>query len=147
MAKPLNIDAVGAALGRLIEHENIPLAVQDGDGAPFAISPLSADDRAGLLPVFLVAGEAVWREATGQRFGLVIEQDPKALLGYRVVEAGEVPLTIAMLAILEAIERARDGKATLQIERLVSVAIGATANAKAMLPPPAPAADLRPRLR
>ena len=147
MAKRLNVDAVGAALVRLIERENIPLAFQDGNRPPFAMSALSADDRAGLLPVFLVAGEAVWREATRQRFGLIIEQDPRALLGFRVTDAGEVPMTIALLAILDAIERARDGQPTLRIDRLISVAMDATAAAKAMRPAPASAADPRPRLR
>jgi len=69
---------------------------------PVLVSAPSAASRAGLLPAFLVAGEAVWREAVGNGFALDIVGDPHALLGYRLrgIEAGH--LTTVMLATMEA---------------------------------------------
>ena len=147
MAKRLDADAVGAALVRLIEHERMPLVIQERDSAPVAILPATAGARDGLLPVFLVAGEAVWREAAGQRFGLGIERDPDALLGFRVDHAGEAPMTIVMLAMLDAIEQARGSEPMLRVNNLVPVARRAIAHAKAMFPSPMRDPDLQPRMR
>jgi hypothetical protein len=56
----------------------------------------------GLLPVFLVAGEAVWREASGKGFALDITRDPEALLGYRVNAIGAGSFSTIMLSVMEA---------------------------------------------
>ena len=58
------------------------------------------------VPVFLAAGDAVWREATGAGIGLRIEQDERALLGYRAVKVNSVPFSTVMLATIEAVEQA-----------------------------------------
>jgi hypothetical protein len=148
MNRRLDVEAVGALLVRLIERENIPVTIEERGGPSVVILPVTVGARDGLLPVLLVVGEAVWREASGQRFGLEIERDPQALLGFRVDGAGEVPMTVAMLSILDAIERARGPEPTLRINELVSVARDALANAQAMLPPPpAPVSGRRLRMR
>ena len=58
--------------------------------------PLRLAARAG------VAGEAVWREATGKGFALDIVRDPEALLGYRLRGIGDGSFTTVMLATMEA---------------------------------------------
>jgi hypothetical protein len=59
----------------------------------------------GLLPVFLVAGEAIWRTAMGEGFGLKIERDEGALLGYRVAEIGTRSFTAVMLSMMVAVSQ------------------------------------------
>ena len=59
----------------------------------------------GLLPVFLVAGEAIWRSAIGEGFGLKIERDEGALLGYRVAEIGTRSFTAVMLSMMVAVSQ------------------------------------------
>ena len=51
---------------------------------------------------FVVAGEAVWREATGKGFSLDIVRDPHALLGYRLRGIGAGHFATVMLATMEA---------------------------------------------
>ena len=55
-----------------------------------------------MLPVFLVAGEAVWREATGKGFALDIRQDAGALLGRRLHAVGSGTFSTVMLSVIEA---------------------------------------------
>jgi len=62
----------------------------------------SAASPSGLLPAFVVAGEAVWREATGNGFSLDIVRDPQALLGYRLRGIGAGHFATVMLATIEA---------------------------------------------
>ena len=57
-----------------------------------------------LLPVFLVAGDTVWRDATGSGLGVELRADPQALLGHQVVSIGG-PFSNVMLSVMEAIER------------------------------------------
>ncbi len=64
----------------------------------------------GLLPALVVAGEAVWREATGKGFALDIVHDPEALLGYRLRGINDGSFTTVMLATMEAVAQvARPG--------------------------------------
>jgi len=79
-------------------------------GHDIIVSPDLAAAPEGVLPMFLAAGEAVWRDATGRGFGLRIEADPAALLGYRAAAVTAAPFSVIMLATMEAIEQvARPG--------------------------------------
>ena len=71
-------------------------------GQDLVVSPPSAASPAGLLPAFVVAGEAVWREATGSGFSLDIVRDPQALLGYRLRGIGAGHFATVMLSMMEA---------------------------------------------
>jgi hypothetical protein len=73
----------------------------------------SAAAPTGLLPAFLTAADAVWREATGKSFGVEVVADPATLLGFvvRGIHAGT--FATVMLAMMEAIEQAADGKSLL----------------------------------
>jgi hypothetical protein len=75
-------------------------------GQDLVVSPLGAASPSGLLPAFVVAGEAVWREATGSGFSLDIVRDPQALLGYRLRGIGAGHFATVMLATMEAAAQA-----------------------------------------
>ena len=105
----MNLDP--AMLGRTLEayltRAGTPLAFQDRATAQTHILPFaSARDPAGLLPVFVVAGEAVWREASGKGFALEIRPDPEALLGRRLHAVGSGTFSTVMLSVIEAAAQA-----------------------------------------
>ena len=66
----------------------------------------SAAAPSGLLPAFLSAGDAVWREATGKGLGVEITTDPGTVLGYTVIAIHGGTFSTVMLAVMEAIEQA-----------------------------------------
>ena len=73
----------------------------------------AARDPAGLLPLFIVAGEAVWREATGKGFALDIRPDRDALFGRRLHAVGSGTFSTVMLSVIEATVQAAGPKALL----------------------------------
>ncbi len=100
-----------AILGRTLEayltRAGKPLAFHDRATAQTHVLPFaSARDPAGVLPVFLVAGEAVWREASGKGFALDIRPDPEALLGRRLHAVGSGTFSTVMLSVIEAATQA-----------------------------------------
>jgi len=99
----VDIDTVSRVMETLLEREGRPILYHDqATGADLAITPMAASSPSGLLPALVVAGEAVWREATGKGFALDIVRDPEALLGYRLRRIGAGSLTTAMLPAMEA---------------------------------------------
>lgn len=75
-------------------------------GEVLSVTPEAAASPQGLLPAFLVAGEAVWRDVTGNGFDLEIARDRQALLGYRLRRIGAANFATVMLATMEATELA-----------------------------------------
>lgn len=105
---------VGRALQAVLVDAGTPLLLHDrATGETLPLLPELAGDPAALLPVFLVAGEAVWREASGKSFLLDIRRDASALLGYRACGIGAGTFATVMLSTMEAIEQA------LQADRLL----------------------------
>ena len=99
----VSIEAVGRTVEALLSREGRDILYRDAAaGTVLALTPASAASPAGLLPVFLVAGETVWREATGHGFELDIVRDREALLGYRLRGIGAGTFTTVMLATMEA---------------------------------------------
>ena len=99
----VDVIAVGRTMEALLAQEGRSVVYVDRTaGETLTITPASAASPAGLLPAFLVAGEAVWREATGNGFALDIIRDPTALLGYRLNGIGAGTFTTVMLATMEA---------------------------------------------
>jgi hypothetical protein len=99
----VDIGTVSRVMETLLETEGRPILYHDrATGADLAITPMAASSPSGLLPALAVAGEAVWREATGKGFALDIVRDPEALLGYRLRGIGAGSLTTVMLAAMEA---------------------------------------------
>lgn len=112
MSGAVDLPAVGRAVRAWFEDAGTSLLLHDratGDMLPLATK--LAGDPSGLLPVFLAAGEAVWREATGKGFGLRIRRDPAALLGYRVDGIGGGTFATVLLSTVEAVAQAQDGQA------------------------------------
>lgn len=95
--------SVGRTLQAWLEETGAPLVLQDrATGELLPVGYELAGDPGGLLPVFLVAGEAVWREATGKGFALAVRRDPAALLGYRVGGIGAGSFCSVLLSTMEA---------------------------------------------
>ncbi len=107
MSGAVNLAAVGRALEAVLADAGVFLLLRDKATGEVLTPPIEVAGHAnGLLPVFLVAGEAVWREATGNGFGLLIRRDPEALLGYRVQGVDGSTFSTVMLSTMEAIEQA-----------------------------------------
>lgn len=108
-------DAVGRALRAFLAEAGTELLLHDrATGEMHALAVDLAGDPAGLLPVLLVAGEAVWREATGETgggFALRIRPDRDALLGYRLDGIGDGTFCTVALSAIEAIDQAQGGLA------------------------------------
>jgi hypothetical protein len=81
-------------------------ARQDLVAIPFDVA--AAED--GLLPVFLVAGEALWRDASGRGFELKLKRDLGALFSWRVEAIRAETFSCVLLSVMEAIAQvARPG--------------------------------------
>ena len=99
----VSVESVSRTMEVLLVHGGRRIVYHDkASGQDLVVSPLSAASPAGLLPVFVVAGDAVWREATGNSFSLDIVPDPQALLGYRLRGIGAGHFATVMLATMEA---------------------------------------------
>ena len=103
MSDRANLAAVGRATRALLAQDGTQVLLRDPISNTALACPLdSVAAPEGLLPVFLVVGEAVWREASGRGFALDITRDPEALLGYRVNGIGGGSFTTIMLSVMEA---------------------------------------------
>lgn len=139
------VEAVGAFLGNLMEEERLAVSLVQPDGTQHPVSSDSLVGADGFLPVFLEAAEAVWEDATGGGFGVQIGEDPAALLGYRVEGMADVPFCVVTLAMLHAIECAREG-GVLRVNALVPVAMEARARARVGAAGPDAEVSARPGL-
>ena len=109
MSGAVDLSAVGRAVRAWFEDAGIALVLRDrATGEVLPMTAKLAGDPSGLLPVFLVAGEAVWREAAGKGFGLQVRRDPAAMLGYRAEGIGNGTFCTVMLSTMEAVVQAQD---------------------------------------
>ncbi len=128
MSDSFDIGRTGALLVILLMQSGPALLLRDPSGRTAPVRPETAGALDGLLPVFAVAADAVWREATGNGFGLDLRPDPASLLGYRI--DGARAASAMLLCMLEAVHRAA-GPAGLLVNDLVRVA-------REAMPDPAP---------
>ena len=99
----LSVESVSRTMETLLARDGRGIVYRDGaTGQDLVVSVPSAASPSGLLPAFVIAGEAVWREATGNGFSLDIVRDPQALLGYRLRAIGAGHFATVMLAAMEA---------------------------------------------
>lgn len=99
----VSVKWVSRTMEVLLAREGRPIVYRDrATGQDLVVSPPSAASPSGLLPAFVVAGEAVWREATGKGFPLDIVRDPQSLFGYRLRGIGAGHFATVMLATMEA---------------------------------------------
>lgn len=110
----LDPSLLGRTLEAYLARAGRPIAFHDRATSQTHDLPLAASrDPAGLLPFFIVAGEAVWREATGKGFALDIRPDPEALFGRRLHAVGAGSFSTVMLSVIEAVEQATGTRALL----------------------------------
>jgi hypothetical protein len=114
----VKVDSVSRTVEALLARDGRTVTFHDrAVGEDRAVTPATAAAANGLLPILVVAGEAVWREATGRGFDLDIVRDSSALLGYRLRGIGSGSFTTVMLSAMTATEQiARP--ATLPVDRL-----------------------------
>lgn len=100
-----DLELVSRTLETLIERSGRQVVLLDRPaGVTRPVSAELASDPRGLLPVFLVAADTVWRDATGRGLGVRLVRDPQSLFGHRAVEAGG-PFSLVMLSMMEVIEQ------------------------------------------
>lgn len=100
----VDVGMVSRTLEQLFIQSGRPIVLEDEDsGELVPVAPRSAAAPDGLLPVFLVAAEAVWRECIGTGFGLVVVRDADGMLGYRVEGINAGLFGGVLLSMMEAI--------------------------------------------
>ena len=101
-AKGIAVGRVHAVLTRLIEAGPPVKALDHTTGEIVSVTPQLAAAPHGFLPLFLAAGDTVWREATGRSLGIDLTPDPQALLGLRVHAVATTAFAPVMLSMMEA---------------------------------------------
>ena len=111
MESQVDLSVVSRILEALLDRDGRTVSMLDrttGEACP--ISPALAASPDGLLPVFLVAADAVWRDATDKSFGVELHRAPQTLLGFQAQGVAGGPFSSLMLSMMEAIEQvARPG--------------------------------------
>jgi hypothetical protein len=103
LSSGVSVETVSRTMEALLIREGRPVVYHDiATGADLPVSAKNTASPTGLLPALIVAGEAVWREATGTGFELDIVRDRDALLGFRLRGIGAGSFTTVMLATMEA---------------------------------------------
>lgn len=107
----VDLAAVSRTLEALLLRSDLSVAILDrATGQACQVSPGLTAAPDGLLPVFLVAADTIWREATGRSFGVDLQRDPQTLLGFYARGVGGGPFSSVMLSMMEAIAQvARPG--------------------------------------
>ena len=102
----VSVDAISRTMQVVLERSGRPIVYHDpANGARLTLDAQAGGAPEGFLPAFVVAGEAVWREATGKGFALDIVRDQSALLGYRLRGIGAGTFATVMLASMEAMHQ------------------------------------------
>ena len=96
------------------------------DLVPIPFDAAAAED--GLLPVFLVAGEAIWRDVTGRGFELKLKRDLGALLSWRIEAIEAETFSCVLLTVMEAIAQVAgpEGVMVLDLARVFDEATART---------------------
>ena len=98
---PAHVSRVVRAL--LIEADR-DILVEDGPRRDLVSIPFdAAAAEDGLLPVFLVAAEAIWRDVTGRGFDLTLKRDLGALMSWRIEAIRAEAFSCVLLSVMEAI--------------------------------------------
>jgi hypothetical protein len=98
---PAHVSRVVRAL--LIEADR-DILIEDGPRRDLVSIPFdAAAAEDGLLPVFLVAAEAIWRDVTGRGFDLTLKRDLGALMSWRIEAIRAEAFSCVLLSVMEAI--------------------------------------------
>jgi hypothetical protein len=102
--KSFDVGWVSAIVHALLVDAGRDILLEDAprnDVVPVPFDAAAAAD--GLLPVFLVAGEAIWRDVFGRGFDLNLKQDPGALVSWRIEAIRAEAFSGVLLSVMEAI--------------------------------------------
>jgi hypothetical protein len=127
--KTLDVAYVSQVVRALFDEEGHDVFIEDAprqDLVPIPFDAAAAED--GLLPVFLVAGEAIWRDVTGRGFDLALEHDLGALLSWRIKTIEAESFSCVLLSMMEAIAQVArpDGVMALDLARVCDEAAART---------------------
>ncbi len=129
--KTLDVAYVSQVVRALLNEAGRQILVEDGsrqDLVPIPFDAAAAED--GLLPVFLVAGEAIWRDATNRGFELKLKRDLGALLLWRIEAIEAETFSSVLLSVMEAIAQVAGPKG-IMVLHLARVFDEATARTEA----------------
>jgi len=133
--KTLDPGHVSRVLRALLIEADREILVEDGPrgdlvGIPFDAA--AAED--GLLPAFLVAGEAIWRDLTGRGFELTLKRDLGALMSWRIEAIRAEGFSAVLLSVMEAIATVarHDGVMVLDLARVFDEATACAEARKAI---------------
>ena len=101
-----SVQRVSAVLAMLLQGGKPVHAADPATGELAQISLQFAAAPHGFLPLFLAAGDTVWREATGRRLGIELRRDPDTVLGFRAHGIIPGPAAPVLLSMMEAIAEA-----------------------------------------
>jgi hypothetical protein len=122
---------VSRVVRALLIEANREILVEDGprhDLVSIPFDAAAAED--GLLPMFLIAGEAIWRDMTGRGFELGLQRDLGALMSWRIDAIRAEGFTCVLLSIMEALAMVAGPRGVMVLD-LARVFDEATARAEA----------------
>jgi hypothetical protein len=122
---------VSRVVRALLIEANREILVEDGPRRDLVSIPFdAAAAEDGLLPMFLIAGEAIWRDMTGHGFELGLQRDLGALMSWRIDAIRAEGLTCVLLSIMEALAMVAGPRGVMVLD-LARVFDEATARAEA----------------
>ena len=133
--KTLDPRHVSRVLRALLVEADREILVEDGPRRELVSIPFdAAAAEDGLLPVFLVAGEAIWRDVSGRGFELTLKRDLGALMSWRVEAIRAEAFSCVLLSVMEAIATVArpDGVMVLDLARVFDEATARSAARKAI---------------
>ena len=102
--KTLKPAYVSRVVRELLIEADRDILVEDGPRRDLVRIPFdAAAAEDGLLPLFLVAGEAIWRDVTGRGFELGLKRDLGALMSWRIEAIRAEGFSRVLLSVMEAI--------------------------------------------
>jgi hypothetical protein len=102
--RTLDPSFVSRVVRALLIEANREILVEDGPRRDLVSIPFdAAAAEDGLLPMFLIAGEAIWRDMTGRGFELELKRDLGALMSWRIEAIRAEGFTCVLLSIMEAL--------------------------------------------
>ena len=102
--RSLDVAWISQVVRALLVEAGRDVLLEDAAGhdlVPIPFDAAAAED--GLLPVFLVAGEAIWRDVSGRGFELKLKRDLGALLSWRIEAIEAENFSCVLLSMMEAI--------------------------------------------
>jgi hypothetical protein len=133
--KTLNLAHVSRVVRALLIEADRDILIEDGPRRDLVSIPFdAAAAEDGLLPVFLVAAEAIWRDVTGRGFELGLKRDLGALMSWRIEAIRAEAFSCVLLSIMEALAAVArpDGVMVLDLARVFDEATARTEARKAI---------------